>query len=134
MGQTTLSITGKVQKNAGAFSKRISDFTQTFVHATGIPNLHAGTLNVWSDEYVAIWPDFMIKGEDLDNPDQDCLFEGCKIIVDGKEYSGFRVRPFHRPTGGGGNGDKCLEIIAETIPGVVADKMVTLEFTRNLKP
>ncbi len=134
MGVKPFRITGEVRKNAGAFSVRIKAFKAKFVEATGIPDLHEGTLNVWAEECVAIWPQFMIEGSDLDKPNEDYLFENCKVIVDGKEYDGFRVRPYHRPDGGGGNGDKCMEIIAGTIPGVKLGMSVTLEFARDSRP
>jgi hypothetical protein len=134
VGCLDIKENGTVRKNAGVFSMRLRSFKEKFAAATGIPNLHEGTLNVWFDECVAIWPEFMIDGKELDNPDQDCLFESCKIIVDSRVYSGFRVRPYHRPTGGGGNGDKCMEIVAETIPGVAPGTDVTLEFTRDSRP
>ena len=130
----TLRLTGNVQKNAGAFSKRIRDFKTKFVQATHIPNLHEGTLNVWVDECVAIWPEFMIEGKELDKTEEDYLFEKCKIIVGTEEYEGFRVRPYHRPDGSGGNGDNCLEIIAEPIPNALPGAIVILEFVRHAKP
>ncbi len=104
------------------------------MEATNITNLHAGTLNVWVNECVAIWPEFMIEGKDLDKPNEDYLFESCKIIVGGKHYAGFRVRPYHRPDGNGGNGDKCLEILAETIPDALPGTRVTVEFVRRSRP
>jgi len=129
-----LTLHGIVKFNAGAYSGRIDKFKAKYIAATGISNLHPGSINVWVDEYIAIWPQFEIKGSELDDSKQDHLFESCKITVDGTVYPAYRVRPHHRPTGGGGNGDKCLELVAEYIPGIEHGKVVTVKFDRESRP
>lgn len=137
MATRALAVQGTVQRNANAYSQRIKQHRETYENATGMPNLHDGTLNVWTDggEHIAIWPHFQIDGAVLSEPDQDQLFEPCTIIVAGREFPAFRVRPYCRPDGQGGNGDHCLEIIAETIPVPVGPgTRVTVVFTRESKP
>lgn len=127
-----LRITGKFRNDNRAASKRIRDYRDIFVAATGIDNLHEGTLNIWfDDDCVSILPEFMIEGKHLDENDEDYLFEKCKLIIDGKEYVGVRYRPYNRTNRGGGNGDKCVEVITETIEGVLDGMSVTLEFDRD---
>ena len=135
-----MRIEGKIVKGNSNASIRIGNYKSQFVAATKMPNLHVGTLNVEARdiklrENVAIWPDFMMEGKNLDKSHEDYLFEACTIYIRDEVYEGFRIRPYDRPTGGGGNGDHCLEIITETILDVSAETEVTLEFRdRVIKP
>ena len=127
-----MEVRGVTAHGNNKFERRMRDYPEVFAKYTRMNNLHPGTLNVKTDEYIAIWPHFIIPGSEADDPKQDLLFEQCTLIFEGERHDGFRVRPYHRPTGCGGNGDNHLEIVAPTIPGAeTKGRDIRLEFDRS---
>ena len=49
---------------------------------------------------------FRISGRDIEEPEQDLLFEVVKV----NGLWAYRIRPYHLPSGLGGHGDDVLEI------------------------
>jgi CTP-dependent riboflavin kinase len=84
----------------------MSRYAEVFTKATG-QALYAGTLNVKVAQMVPIKEHFRILGRDIGEPQQDLLFEICRV----RGKWAYRVRPFHLGTGGGGHGDNVLEIV-----------------------
>ena len=121
-------IVGQVVVGVGHFRGRIMRFADVFERATG-EKLFAGTLNVRVDRPIPIREDFRILGADIDEPEQDLLFEHCRV----NGINAYRIRPLHLATGGGGHGDHVLEIAsAERIPNVPEGAKVSIEFNREL--
>ena len=100
-----LTIKGKAQDGVKHFSQRIDKHPNVFEKATG-EKLFAGTLNVAVAYAVPIQEHFRIKGSDIEEPEQDLLFEICRI----NGIWAYRIRPHHLLHGGGGHGDNILEI------------------------
>ncbi len=102
-------------EGAGAkdFSRRMNKYHTVFESATG-EKLFPGTLNVDVGEEIPIREDFRIQGAEINEPDQDLLFEVCRI----KGRWAYRIRPLDA-IGKGGHGDRILEITCrDEIPGV----------------
>jgi hypothetical protein len=98
-----------------------------FRNATGT-DLHPGTINVSVETPIPVREDFRIRGTAIGEPQQDLIFERCRI--NGRDA--FRIRPFQLPTGGGGHGDDILEITCSAeIPDLVAGTQVEVEFFRD---
>ena len=99
--------TVKPQGN-GDFGRRMKDFPEVFERAAG-EKLYPGTLNVKVGRPIRWKEDFRVKGVDIDERDQDLLFEHC--LING--LKAYRVRPYNLKTVGGGWGDDTLEIACE---------------------
>ncbi len=122
-----LKVTGTVTPPAaGHFKQRMTNFPDVFEEATG-ERLIPGTLNVSVGSEIPIKEHFRIRGLRIGEPEQDLLFEVCRI--DG--FWAYRIRPYILSTGGGGNGDRILEISSSTsIPNNSPGTTLTIEFFR----
>ena len=98
-------LKGTIQSGVNHFTVRMNNHPQIFEEATG-EKLFPGTLNVKIAEKVAIKEHFRIVGKTIGEPDQDLLFEICRL--NGKWA--YRIRPYNMKTGGGGHGDDVIEI------------------------
>jgi hypothetical protein len=125
---SALKVTGKVvPRGQGHFTQRMTKFPQVFEEATG-EKLFIGTLNVQVGKRILIREHFRIQGARIQEPEQDLLFEVCRI--DGLLW-GYRIRPYQLLTGEGGHGDDVLEITCSTrIPNASPGSEVTIEFFR----
>ena len=122
------SVKGLVVSAAGDFSRRMTEFRDVFTKNVG-EELHPGTLNVKIDRKIEIKEDFRILGAEINEPEQDLLFE--HYLINGTK--GYRIRPHHFGTGGGGHGDDTLEISApEWIPNAETGSEVEVIFFRAL--
>jgi CTP-dependent riboflavin kinase len=83
----------------------MTQYPEVFERATG-ERLYPGTLNVNVGERIPIKEHFRIRGTELNELEQDLLFEVCRI----NQIWSYRIRPFHLVTGEGGHGDHILEI------------------------
>jgi CTP-dependent riboflavin kinase len=81
------------------------DYPEVFRKATG-EKLIEGTLNVDVEQEIAIKEDFRIVGAEINEPEQDLLFEKCEV----NGVAAYRIRPLSLRTGAGGHGDNILEI------------------------
>ena len=96
------------------FSRRMTQYREVFERATG-EKLFPGTLNVNVGERIQIKEHFRIRGTEINEPEQDLLFEVCRI----NQIWAYRIRPFHLVTGQGGHGDHIIEIAcSQKIPNV----------------
>ena len=96
------------------FSKRVTDYAEVFERATG-ERLFPGTLNVNLGKAIPIREHFRIRGTEINEPEQDLLFEVCRI----NQIWAYRIRPFNLATFDGGHGDHILEIAcSQKIPDV----------------
>ena len=101
------------EQGAKHFSKRMTKYPEVFERATG-ERLYPGTLNVNVGQQIPIKGHFRIRGAEISEPEQDVLFEVCRI--DG--LWAYRIRPLDA-MGGGGHGDDILEIAcSKKIPNV----------------
>lgn len=99
-------LIGKLaDKGVRDFHRRMTTFPSAFEAATG-EKLFPGTLNVEVGEPVPPVEHFRLRGTELDEPDQDLLFEVCRV----NGLWAYRIRPFNIKNGGGGHGDHILEI------------------------
>ncbi len=127
------TITGTVAQEAKGgglkhFSARINNYGDVFKKATGV-DLFPGTINVVVDRAIPVKADFKIDGADINEPEQDLLFERCLI----NDIPAFRIRPFQPKTGKGGWGDHVLEISsARKIENVEPGCTVTISFFRDI--
>ena len=87
------------------FSRRMNEYPEVFERATG-EHLYRGTLNVNVGKPIPVREHFRIRGTEINEPEQDLLFEVCRI----NQIWAYRIRPFHLVTGEGGHGDQILEI------------------------
>jgi hypothetical protein len=96
------------------FSRRMREFPEVFERATG-EHLYEGTLNVNVGKPIPVREHFRIRGAEINEPEQDLLFEVCRI----NQIWAYRIRPFYLATGGGGHGDHIIEIAcSQKIPNV----------------
>lgn len=102
-----ITLEGHVEDGCRHFQQRLKleKFRAAFFKATG-ENLVKGTLNVKVDRCISIKEHFRIRGKDIDEPQQDLLFEICRI----NGIWAYRIRPLDLCTGAGGHGDDTLEI------------------------
>ncbi|MEW5916968.1 MAG: hypothetical protein AB1762_11205 [Gemmatimonadota bacterium] len=98
-------VTGRITDGIGDFRRRMTRFADVFARATG-ERLFPGTLNVTIGSPLTCREDFRILGADIDEPEQDLLFERC-LVAGCRAY---RIRPYQLEGGGGGHGDHVLEI------------------------
>jgi len=87
------------------FSRRMTEYPKVFEKATG-ERLYPGTLNVNVGRPNPVREHFRIRGTEINEPEQDLLFEVCRI----NQIWAYRIRPFHLATGEGGHGDHIIEI------------------------
>ena len=99
-----MKVTGRIADGIGDFRRRMTRYPHVFHRATG-EHLFPGTLNLDIGYSLPCREDFRIVGVDIDEPEQDLLFERC--VVAG--YRAWRIRPYQL-IGGGGHGDHILEI------------------------
>ena len=83
---------------------------------------------VLENKYIPVKEHFGIRGEDIDEPTQDLLFEICRI----NRIWAYRIRPFDLRSGLGGHGDDTLEIAcSQEIPNVSTDAPVEIILLRD---
>ena len=100
------TIHGRIHEGNKDFTKRMTAFSAVFAKTVG-EELFPGTLNVQIDEQIKIREHFRIPGAEIDEPEQDLLFEICRV----NSHWAYRVRPLNRADGSGGHGDHILEIV-----------------------
>jgi CTP-dependent riboflavin kinase len=106
------------------FSRRITQYSAVFEKATG-EILYPGTLNVDIGRPFPVREHFRIRGTEINEPEQDLLFEVCRI----NRIWAYRIRPFQLATGEGGHGDNIVEIAcAQKIPEVPSGTRVEIAF------
>jgi CTP-dependent riboflavin kinase len=123
-----MKVTGRLVNGIGDFRKRMTTYADVFTRVVG-HELFAGTLNIEISRPLAVREDFRIVGHDIDEPEQDLIFERCRILG----RPAYRIRPYQLLTGGGGHGDHILEIASreELRPLLVGrEGRVELEFFR----
>jgi hypothetical protein len=91
-------------RGLGHMSRRMCEYADVFERATG-ERLIKGTINVDVGEEITINEDFRIRGSEINEPDQDLLFERCRI----NGFRAYRIRPLDA-MGKGGWGDHIIEI------------------------
>ncbi len=124
-----INVRGTVESGVGHFAKRIQNpkFCEAFRRATG-ENIVKGTLNVKIASPIQIREHFRILGREIDEPDQDLLFELCRI----NGLLAYRIRPYQLRTGCGGHGDDTLEIAcSQEIPNVNPGSEVEISLFRD---
>jgi len=122
-----ITISGQVQKGVGHFRKRMTKYPEVFRRATG-ESLVPGTLNVKVSTKIPVKEDFRILGRDINEPEQDLLFEICYI----NSIRAYRIRPYNLHTGEGGHGDDVIEIAsAQWIPNTKEGSLVEITFQRD---
>jgi hypothetical protein len=71
---------------------------------------------------------FRIRGIEIGEPDQDLLFEVCRI----NEIWAYRIRPLDLRDGSGGHGDDTLEIAcSREIPDLAEKSVVEIALFRD---
>jgi CTP-dependent riboflavin kinase len=83
----------------------MTNYADVFEKATG-EKLYPGTINVRVDKGISVMEHFRIRGVDIGEPEQDLLFEICRI----NRIWAYRIRPYNLRTGEGGHRDDVLEI------------------------
>jgi CTP-dependent riboflavin kinase len=120
-------IRGHIVGGLNHFQRRIARYRGVFKEKTG-QELFPGTLNVKIAHQIKVREDFRIQGTEINEAQQDLIFERCKI----NGIEGFRIRPFNLKTGLGGHGDDTLEIAcAERVPCVGIGTEVEIELFRE---
>jgi len=123
-----ITVHGTVEGGIGAWRPRMERFPEVFRQLTG-ELLFPGTLNVRIDRPLAIREEFRIPGSAIGEPEQDMLFERCRV----NGIEAFRLRPFQPATGLGGHGDHILEIVStrELRPLLPESGSVVVQFPRQ---
>jgi CTP-dependent riboflavin kinase len=85
----------------------MTDYPEVFAAATG-QHLFPGTLNIRVGAPIPPVEHFRIRGTEIGEPEQDLLFEVCRV----NDIWAYRIRPWHLLTHSGGHGDDILEIAA----------------------
>lgn len=120
-------LRGIVVSGLRHFRRRMLMHPEAFRSVTG-ENLFPGTINVKVDRTIPIKEDFRLRGTAINEPDQDFIFEICRI----KTIWAYRIRPLNLKTGRGGHGDNILEITCSLeIPDVLEGDEVEVSFFRN---
>jgi CTP-dependent riboflavin kinase len=121
-----LQIEGQLVDGIGDFRKRMTRFPDVFAAATG-ERLFPGTLNVRVASPIPAVEHFRIKGSEIGEPEQDLLFEVCRV----NDVWAYRIRPLNLLTGAGGHGDHILEMASSVeLRPVLAGKPIVLGFFR----
>lgn len=122
-----LILKGRVQPGVGHFRKRMTNYSYVCERSTG-EKLFPGTINVKIDEELQVLEHFRVRGADIGEPEQDLLFEICRI--NGKWA--YRIRPYDLKNGGGGHGDDVLEIAcSEKLTGIQDGSSVEVALFRT---
>lgn len=124
-----MKVTGRLVNGIGDFKKRMTTHAEVFTRVVG-HELFPGTLNVQITRSLACREDFRILGREIDEPEQDLLFERCLIIG----LPAYRIRPYQLHSGGGGHGDHTIEIASreELRPLLMGrEDSIELEFFRQ---
>jgi CTP-dependent riboflavin kinase len=100
-------LTGDIADGVGDFRQRMTLYAHVFERATG-ERLFPGTLNLRVSQEVPAVEHFRIIGTEIGEPEQDLLFEICRI----NSIWAYRIRPLNLYDGTGGHGDHILEIAA----------------------
>ena len=120
-------VRGEVVPGVGHFKRRMTEFPDVFRKATG-EVLVRGTLNVDVGRKIQVREHFRIRGTEIGEPEQDLLFEVCRI----NGIWAYRIRPFDLSTGLGGHGDNILEIASsQEIPNATMRNQVEIELLRD---
>ncbi len=120
-------LRGHVVEGCNHFEGRMTRYADVSQERTG-QRLYPGTINLRVDRPIPVKEDFRIRGGEIGEPEQDLIFEHCRIS--GRDA--FRIRPFNLRTGSGGHGDDTLEIAcSEQIPGVVTGAEFEVELFRD---
>jgi len=120
-------VRGQIVRGCNHFQVRMTKYRHVFTKTLG-QELFPGTLNVKIDGQIEAREDFRIKGTEIDEPEQDLIFERCRI----NGIEAFRIRPLHLPTGLGGHGNDTLEIAAaQRVPFVEIGTEVEVELFRE---
>ena len=125
-------LRGRVMQGIQDFSrKRLAreNFRAAYRKATG-EDLWKGTLNVEVNRCIPVREHFRIRGKDISEPEQDLLFEICRV----NGIWAFRIRPYNLCTGAGGHGDNTFEIGCSTeIPNITTEVQIEL-FRDDIEP
>ncbi len=122
-----ITLKGHVVKGVRHFEKRMTNFPEVFRRATG-EQLFPGTLNVRVGRKIKIKEHFRIPGKEINEREQDLLFEICRI----NGIWAYRIRPYRPVDGSGGHGDDTLEIAcSQEIPNVPPGTMVEVTLFRD---
>lgn len=123
-----IEVQGTVEGGIGAWRPRMERFPEVFRQLTG-ELLFPGTLNVRIEQPLAIRAEFRIAGAEIGEPEQDMLFERCRV----NGIEAFRLRPFQPATGLGGHGDHILELVSARAlrPLLPESGHVVVEFPRH---
>lgn len=120
-------LKGPVVQGCKHFQTRMTKFREVIKEATG-QELFPGTLNVRIDREIKIQEEFRIQGTKIGEPEQDLLFERCRI----NGIDAYRIRPWNVETGLGGHGDDTLEIAcSQKIADVAVGTEVEIELHRD---
>jgi hypothetical protein len=114
-------LKGRVLCGIQHFRARMTKFPEVFRRATG-EDLVKGTLNVYVGRSIPAIGHFRIRGTEIGEPEQDLLFEICRI--DG--IWAYRIRPQNLHTGEGSHGDNILEIACSQIIGIEGGVEISL--------
>lgn len=121
-----LQILGQQVDGIGDFRKRMTKYPDVFAAATG-QRLFPGTLNIRVEASIPPVEHFRIRGAAIGEPEQDLLFEVCRV----NDIWAYRIRPWHLLTHLGGHGDHILEIAASVeLRPILAGKQVIVELFR----
>ena len=120
-------VKGRIINGVRHFTDRMTKYPEVFTRATG-EILIPGTINVQIEKSINVKEHFRIRGIDICEPEQDLLFEICKI----NGIWAYRIRPFNLKTHAGGHGDHILEITsAERIPNVSTGSIAEIALFRD---
>lgn len=120
------TISGIVTSGSRHFEKRITTYGPEFEKVTG-GKLFPGTINVKVNHNIKVKEDFRLIGKNINEPDQDLIFEKC--LING--IKAFRIRPLNLHDGSGGHGDNILEISSFVeIPNVHKGRRVEVTLFR----
>src|SRR5713101_6896356 len=116
-------LKGRVVQGCKDSRRRMTEFPEVFRKATG-EELFKGTLNVEVCREIRVKEHFRIRGTEIGEPEQDFLFEKCRI----NGIRAYRIRPYNLRDGTGGHGDDTLEIACSLeIPNVPTGSEVEIE-------
>lgn len=121
-----LEVKGQLFDGLRHFTRRMTEFPEIFQAATG-ERLFPGTLNVRVGQRIPPVEHFRIKGSEIGEPEQDLLFEVCRI----NGVWAYRIRPWNLLDHSGGHGDDVLEIAASVeLRPLLAGKEITVGLFR----